>query len=76
MPKKEKLIKMQGKYYTPTAYQNQFPQYTDVDPYDAPEPRKVKKINSNPVPGKTRIGKLAGGLRGGFGGGGMNWQTK
>jgi hypothetical protein len=28
------------------------------------------------VPGKTRIGKLAGGLRGGIGGGGMNWQTK
>jgi hypothetical protein len=26
--------------------------------------------------GKTRIGKLAGGLRGGIGGGGMNWQTK
>jgi hypothetical protein len=25
---------------------------------------------------KTRIGKLAGGLRGGIGGGGMNWQTK
>jgi hypothetical protein len=26
--------------------------------------------------GNTRIGKLAGGLRGGIGGGGMNWQTK
>ena len=25
---------------------------------------------------KTRIGKLAGGLRGCIGGGGMNWQTK
>ena len=46
MPKKEKLIKIQGKYYTPTAYQNQFPQYTDVDPYDAPEPRKVKKLTA------------------------------
>jgi hypothetical protein len=36
------------------------------------------KINSNPntKSGKTRIGKLAGGLRGGIGGGGMNWQTK
>ena len=35
------------------------------------------KINSNPTKsGKTRIGKLAGGLRGGIGGGGMNWQTK
>ena len=38
----------------------------------------VIKINSNPAtgaPGKTRIGKLAGGLRGGMAGG-MNWQTK
>jgi hypothetical protein len=36
------------------------------------------KINSNPntKSGKTRIGKLAGGFRGGIGGGGMNWQTK
>ena len=25
---------------------------------------------------KTRIGKMAGGFRGGLGGGGMNWQTK
>jgi hypothetical protein len=36
----------------------------------------VIKVNSNPVPGKTRIGNLAGGARGGMAGGGMNWQTK
>ena len=36
---------------------------------------KTVKVNSNPVPGRTRIGNLAGGARGGMGGG-MNWQTK
>jgi hypothetical protein len=39
--------------------------------------KSIIKVNSNPVPSKTRIGNLAGGgLRGGIGGGGMNWQTK
>ena len=39
--------------------------------------KSIIKVNSNPVPGKTRIGNMAGGgLRGGIGGGGMNWQTK
>ena len=38
------------------------------------KPKKVK-IDSNPAPGRTRIGPLAGAARGGMGGG-MNWQTK
>jgi hypothetical protein len=39
--------------------------------------KSIIKVNSNPVPSKTRIGNLAGsGLRGGILGGGMNWQTK
>jgi hypothetical protein len=39
--------------------------------------KSIIKVNSNPVPSKTRIGNLAGsGLRGGIGGGGMNWQNK
>jgi hypothetical protein len=33
-------------------------------------------LNARKQSGKTRIGKLAGGFRGGLGGGGMNWQTK
>ena len=39
--------------------------------YKSPAKKTVKIIS-----GTTRIGKLAGGLRGGIGGGGMNWQTK
>jgi len=39
--------------------------------------KSIYKIDSNPVPGRTRIGPLSGGIRGGVGmGGGMNWQTK
>jgi len=37
--------------------------------------KSIYKVNSNPVPGKTRIGNMAGGTRGGMSGG-MNWQTK
>ena len=40
--------------------------------YKSPAKKTVKIIS-----GTTRIGNMAGsGLRGGIGGGGMNWQTK
>jgi hypothetical protein len=63
----KKLIKgPDGKYYTPTAYKNQWgKQNVDISNMKITD---VKVINSNPVPGKTRIGNLA---KGGAGIGGM-----
>lgn len=72
MGKKGKLIKgPDGKYYTPTAYKNQFKKILPgVDPYDVETP-EVRRIDSNPKPGKTQISPLAN-LRGsGAGVGGM-----
>jgi outer membrane lipoprotein SlyB len=61
----KKLIKgPDGKYYTPTAYKNQWgKQNVDISNMKITD---VKKINSNPVKGKTRIGPLAGGGMGGM----------
>jgi hypothetical protein len=45
---------------------------------DKPKQKETKKINSNPVPGRTRIGNLARGSsgRGGSGGGGGGWMDQ
>jgi outer membrane lipoprotein SlyB len=61
----KKLIKgPDGKYYTPTAYKNQWgKQNVDISNMKITD---VKVINSNPVPGKTRIGNMAGGGLGGM----------
>jgi hypothetical protein len=69
------------KYPNPTAAMiGRQDYYENVVAPDAPPRKKGNiKVSSNPAtgaPGKTRIGKLAGGFRGGIGGGGMNWQTK
>jgi len=76
MAGKTKLIKgPDGKYYTPTAYKNQWGKIPAGSAYDVETP-KVVRVDSNPVKsGRTRIGNLAGGARGGMGGG-MNWSTK
>jgi len=78
--KDKKTISIGGKTYSLSAFEKQFIMATNRVAVPDKVVNKPIKIDSNPTKsGKTRIGKMAGGLRGGLRGGmagGMNWQTK